>query len=529
MSQANADRVSQGNVPPPAANLPAGRPVFVKRSEIGRSGWVRAVPPGSNSVNVPSRAIQQRSPDPVLVTPATKSGQHRVSNVGGDCLSPINLDDSIEDEEDPVRSGFLRLFCGRKFHTAEKKREVFHTFVQCIRDPSHLVKCELAAGFFAEAKELYGDGSKKKNGWKGVPIIELAPHVYSCGKALYEEHGDGTESMVHTPAFRLSWAGRGLIDLFSFYFGESKKDIIKTKAADDSRRAKQVSRAGKKTSVRNVPTGFEYKEEMVRVCSVILFILQYTTNSLELKYQVDNQPCPDPSCKHYYVCKTVTELAIRTSNEAASKENIQNLAIYNMKPAASRPKKPPVKKQGLPQLYMCSCFIHRSMGAEDGGNCAACRGRGLSVPNCPICKCNCMCGPFKNSERSDIARAKITERIKAARDENNTEPSSLASALREFGKGMAIAVTNSVKDLSRECVDLTEDNVQGAAAKELTKFQFGDDADLYHFRGLVGNKQDKFSDGSSYKDLHRKNKGVRYHNNGLKKGEKNEVSLIFLS
>ena len=169
------------------------------------------------------------------------------------------------------------------------------------------------------------------------------------------------------------------------------------------------------------------------------------------------------------------------------------------------------------------------MGADDGGNCAACRGRGTSDRNCPICECNCMCGPFKNSERSDIARAKITERIKAARDENNTEPSSLASALREFGKGMAIAVTNSVKDLSRECVDLTEDTVQGATAKELTKFQFGDDADLFHFHGLVGNKQDKFSDGSSYKDLHRKDKGVRYHNNGLKKGEKNEVSLIFLS
>ena len=126
MSQ-DADRVKQGNVPPPAANLPLGVPVFIKRSETGRSGWVRAVPP--------ARAIQERSPEAVLVTPATKSGKERVSNVGGGSLSPINLDDSIEEEEDPIRSGFLRLFCGRKFHTAEKKREVFHMFVRDICDP----------------------------------------------------------------------------------------------------------------------------------------------------------------------------------------------------------------------------------------------------------------------------------------------------------------------------------------------------------------------------------------------------------
>ena len=165
-----------------------------------------------------------------------------------------------------------------------------------------------------------------------------------------------------------------------------------------------------------------------------------------------------------------------------------------MKPATTRPKKPPAKNQGLLQIYMCSCFLHRSMGADDGGNCAACRSRGHSDPNYPICECNCMCGPFKNSERSDIARAKISKRIKAARDEN-TAPASLSSALREFGKGMAIAMKNSVKDLSRERVDLTEDTVQGATAKELAKFQFTDDGDLYHFRGLVGDKHDKFSDG----------------------------------
>ena len=182
---------------------------------------------------------------PVLVTPATKSGQHWVSNVGGDCLFPISLDDSIDEEEDPICSGFLRLFCGRKFKTAEKLRGVFHTFVWDVRDPCQLVTCEVAAGYFAKAKHLYGDGSKK-NDWKGVLIIELAPHMYSCGKTLYEENGDGADSLAHTPAFCLTQAGRGLIELFSFYFCESKKEIIKTKAADDSRRAKKISQAGEK-------------------------------------------------------------------------------------------------------------------------------------------------------------------------------------------------------------------------------------------------------------------------------------------
>ena len=79
-----------------------------------------------------------------------------------------------------------------------------------------------------------------------MPIIELAPHMYSCGKTLYEENGDGADSLAHTPALCLTQAGRGLIELFSFYFCESKKEIIKTKAADDSRRAKKISQAGEK-------------------------------------------------------------------------------------------------------------------------------------------------------------------------------------------------------------------------------------------------------------------------------------------
>ena len=92
---------------------------------------------------------------------------------------------------------------------------------------------------------------------------------------------------------------------------------------------------------------------------------------------------------------------------------------------------------------------------------------------------------------------------------------------------MTIVMKIYVKDLSLECVDLTEDTVQGATAKELTKFQFTDDEDLYHLCCLVGNKHDKFSDDLSYKDIKQK-KGVRYHNNRLRKGKKNEVSLIFV-
>ena len=92
---------------------------------------------------------------------------------------------------------------------------------------------------------------------------------------------------------------------------------------------------------------------------------------------------------------------------------------------------------------------------------------------------------------------------------------------------MTNVIKNYVKDLSLECVDLTKNTVQGATAKELTKFQFADDKDFYHFCGLVRDKHNKFSDDLSYKDIKQK-KGVRYHNNGLRKGKKNEVSLIFV-
>lgn len=89
----------------------------------------------------------------------------------------------------------------------------------------------------------------------------------------------------------------------------------------------------------------------------------------------------------------------------------KRLRAFNAKPVNIREKQPPrMSHRTLPQQFLCPCW---SMAGKD---CPECGGKspkmqdpngrpGNSIPSCPVCRCQCCCGPFKEKERGALAAA----------------------------------------------------------------------------------------------------------------------------
>ena len=193
-----------------------------------------------------------------------------------------------------------------------------------------------------------------------------------------------------------------------------------------------------------------------------------------------------------------------------------------------RSKNPPRKKGAVVQSYMCSCYLQQSNLDPDGGNCAECRSRKKAIPvadpngrsgamilGCEICVCDCSTGPFKDSERQDIARARYSAKLV---NRTKTGPASMQSTLNTLSSMITTGVKKGMLDLSYNNTEVGIDSMQGAIAGNLSRMQFPEDAEQNFFRQAIGPCSDRFPDNKHWRDFETNaKKGDRHRRNGLDK------------
>ena len=242
--------------------------------------------------------------------------------------------------------------------------------------------------------------------------------------------------------------------------------------------------------------------------------------------QADNSNCPDIRCQHAFVMKLHSESALDAKEEAREEEYQKRRAGWERQPVGLRSKTEPRRKNASVQEYICSCYLLNCGGQDNGGNCPNCmiagvrmvqdpKGRpGALVSDCPVCRCMCSIGPFKDTERASIYLASEMEAQETQPSGSSAMgPPTEESTMSKFGSVLNQCMQVGETDLRHANSVRNMSSVQGATAGNLSQFQFPDDAETNHFRGILGQAANRFPDGSHPAD--HKKKGSRFYRNGL--------------
>lgn len=170
------------------------------------------------------------------------------------------------------------------------------------------------------------------------------------------------------------------------------------------------------------------------------------------------------------------------------------------------------RKTGTPvQEYICVCYLLHSRGQATGGNCPLCKAAGSPMKGCFACSCMCCAGPFKDSERQDLARF-----VSLKRDNKTSGPATEASTKSKLGHFVVMAAQQGARDLEANGDDSHDPiAIQGATSFNLKNAQFEEDAEQHHLRNLLGPLSDTFPDGTHHSTIAGRKKGKRFYQNGL--------------
>ena len=136
-------------------------------------------------------------------------------------------------------------------------------------------------------------------------------------------------------------------------------------------------------------------------------------------------------------------------------------------------------------------------------------------------------GPFKDSERQDIARAKYQEILRMRKNKEKVGPASMESTFKTLASAISTGMKQGILELRQSNTEVSSDSVRGALANTLRNFQFSDAAKQYYFQKAVGQVSDRFLDGTHVKTFSGSNsKGMRHYNGDLDKKNHHIIKLV---
>ena len=134
-----------------------------------------------------------------------------------------------------------------------------------------------------------------------------------------------------------------------------------------------------------------------------------------------DEPCP--ACARGYTVKLFDDKQLKDAEDEREKEYCARkvLVVWDQLPAATRKKtKEPRRGPKKVQQYMCSCYLQVNHLSRATNRCEECKERdefllkpdehdpSKKVSACPVCVCQCTCGPFKDSDRQKVARNQVS-------------------------------------------------------------------------------------------------------------------------
>ena len=265
-------------------------------------------------------------------------------------------------------------------------------------------------------------------------------------------------------------------------------------------------------TIQGFPRNYRYREKMV--CQQALFVLARRPRLISQTLCFFLKRDPDhgcPVCGHKYTTKLIEDHEFQDEEDELQRDYRQRKAKYDNTKKSARSSQPPrLGRKKLKQQFVCPCWTFR------GKHCPLCKGKakrkqdpngpeGSMISSCPLCECNCALGPFKNSDRENLAAA-YHEYV--AGIENRPTVSEIREAgLSNLAELTNVAIQNGIRDCRELDMEITEDSVQGAAVDYINEAEITEEA-KYNMGKEIGVPTDRMSDGLHISELQKRERGT---------------------
>ena len=221
---------------------------------------VTTVPPSAVRMSTSTVTNDNSATPGLFLSPAAPVLREvvEIDDTTGDVRRVLEIDDDDEDDTNKKvpqeRNEIIKIMSGRKFaseYPADYKKKMLRDVLAY--DAATLVS-DARVQDIAPAWIAYEQSKDKYERWT---VRGITPFLHDIGKALFEEHEGNNSSL------RLNRSGKTVLNFYTTCRKEIRAEAAKRKAAAEAKRAKGISSARSMTSLRNIPKGFRYRQEMV--------------------------------------------------------------------------------------------------------------------------------------------------------------------------------------------------------------------------------------------------------------------------